>query len=342
MIGRTNAVNKPGAQFYLTVYTATNAIVTATKGSQSISATAVSGECLLVLPEAGTWGVAGELNGEEFTSKTISLRDNYEITLPFVSLTLNENSWETIGSVSSSGEAANYWSIGDRKEITLNGTIGSLALSTYSTYAFIIGFNHNEELEGNNLTHFQLGKTDLPGETDICLCDSLYGTSTMATGFTMNSNKTSSGGWSSSSMRKSVCGNQASTGSTFLSAIPSELRTALKPVTKYTDNSGNGSTAASAVTATTDYVFLLSEYEVFGSVSRANPSEADKQAQYDFYSAGNSKVKYRHDSETEWAAWWLRSPYATTAGYFAGVSANGTATNMNANSSWGFSPGFCL
>lgn len=45
------------------------------------------------------------------------------------------------------------------------------------------------------------------------------------------------------------------------------------------------------VTATTDYLFLLAEFEVFGSRSGANQYEQNSQAQYDYYKAGNSRVR---------------------------------------------------
>ena len=115
----------------------------------------------------------------------------------------------------------------------------------------------------------------------------------------------------------------------------------LKSVTKYTNNTGN-STAASAVTATTDYFFLLSEYEVFGSTTYANSNEASKQAQYAYYSAGNSKIKYKHNATSTAARWWLRSPGASRSSGFVSVSTAGTVYDGNAGYSSGFAPGFCV
>ena len=115
----------------------------------------------------------------------------------------------------------------------------------------------------------------------------------------------------------------------------------LKSVTKYTDNTGN-SNAASAVTATTDYFFLLSEYEVFGRISQGNPNESSKQAQYSYYSAGNSKVKYNHSATSTAVYWWLRSPYASYSTSFVLVNTDGTVIYDGANYSYGFAPGFCV
>ena len=144
-------------------------------------------------------------------------------------------------------------------------------------------------------------------------------------------------------MRTNICGTSLSSYSgTIIAVIPAALRAVLKSVTKYTDNTGGGSTAASAVTATTDYFFLLSEYEVFGSISYANSNESSKQAQYAYYSAGNRKIKYKHDGTSTAASWWLRSPDASYSLSFVRVHADGTVNYTNAHFSLGFAPGFCV
>lgn len=418
MIGRTNAVNKPGVELSLVVSVTSGAAVTATKGSKTVNGTAAGGSCVLSLPEAGTWSVKATLNGQTSDTKSVSVVDSYAValtffsatitvnvdsgasvtlkkggttiatktsnetavftvtetgtytvtatkngqttsgsvnvvsgttsyalTLSFVSSTLNNNEWSVIKSVSDAGQGANYWSIGDRKAVTLNGTVGKLSLSNVTTYAFIIGFNHNASVEGANRIHFQLAKTALSGGTDVCLCDSSYNSTVSTTGyFSMNSSRTNSGGWASSQMRTNICGTSLSSYSgTIIAVIPAALRAVLKSVTKYTDNTANGGgSTASYVTATTDYFFLLSEFEVFGSISYGNTNEKNKQAQYAYYSAGNSKIKYKHDGTSTAANWWLRSPVASTSNYFVFVGTDGTVDSVGAYYSLGFAPGFCV
>ena len=418
MIGRTNAVSKPGVEFSLVVSVTSGAAVTATKGSKTVNGTAAGGSCVLSLPEAGTWSVKATLNGQTSDTKNVSVVDSYAValtffsatitvnvdsgasvtlkkggttiatktstgsavftvtetgaytvtatkngqttsdsvnvvsgttsyslTLSFVSSTLNNNEWSVIKSVSDAGQGANYWSIGDRKAVTLNGTVGKLSLSNVTTYAFIIGFNHNASVEGANRIHFQLAKTALSGGTDVCLCDSSYNSTVSTTGyFSMNSSRTNSGGWASSQMRTNICGTSLSSYSgTIIAVIPAALRAVLKPVTKYTDNTANGGgSTASYVTATTDYFFLLSEFEVFGSISYGNTNEKNKQAQYAYYSAGNSKIKYKHDGTSTAAFWWLRSPYASNSNIFVFVDTDGTVGSSGAHVSLGFAPGFCV
>lgn len=251
---------------------------------------------------------------------------------------LNDCTWEEISDISTAGEGANYWAIGDRKQVTLNGELSKLSLSNYSTYAFIIGFNHNSGREGSGRIHFQIGKTAITGETDICLVSGYDNDSD----FYMNTSDTNSGGWEDSYMRNNICGtSKTSYTGTIIGVIPAALRAVLKSVTKYTNNSG-GSSSSSAVTATTDYFFLLSEYEVFGNIKYSNSYEANYQQQYAYYSAGNSKVKYRHNSTGSAVAWWFRSPDEGRSDRFASADNVGDSNTSRAYLSLGLAPGFCV
>ena len=329
----------------ITVTVDSGASVALKKNGTTIQTKTSTGTAVFTVTETGTYTVEATKSSQTVsgTVNVVSGTTSYALTLSFVSSTLNDNDWSVIQSVSDAGKGASYWSIGDRKAITLNGTVGALTLSSVTTYAFIIGFNHNSSVEGTNRIHFQLAKTALSGGTDVALCDSSYNSQVSTTGyFSMNSSATNSGGWASSQMRSKICGTSLSSYSgTILAVIPAALRAVLKSVTKYTNNTGK-STAASAVTATTDYFFLLSEYEVFGSISYANSNESSKQAQYSYYSAGNSKVKYKHSATSTAVVWWLRSPYASNSDYFVLVRTDGTVNIGNANYSRGFAPGFCV
>lgn len=248
MIGRTNAVSKPGVELSLVVSVTSGAAVTATKGSKTVNGTAAGGSCVLSLPEAGTWSVKATLNGQTSDTKSVSVVDSYAValtffsatitvnvdsgasvtlkkggttiatktsngtavftvtetgaytvtatkngqttsgsvnvvsgttsyslTLSFVSSTLNNNEWSVIKSGFRRGTGRELLEHRDRKAVTLNGTVGKLSLSNVTTYAFIIGFNHNASVEGANRIHFQLAKTALSGGTDVCFCDNQYG-----------------------------------------------------------------------------------------------------------------------------------------------------------------------
>lgn len=256
---------------------------------------------------------------------------------------LNNNSWETISKISQAGLAAQYWNVGDTKDIVINGKVGATTISNLSISVFILGFNHNASREGSNRIHFQIGKIN---GTLVGLVDGNYGNSTSTTGaFTMNTSYTNSGGWNNSHMRKTVLGsNSASATSpaanTLLAALPADLRAVMKPATKYSDNTGGGSDTASYVTSTTDLLPLLSEFEYHGARSCANSAEKNYQAQYDYYKAGNSKVHYKHNATGTAAPVWCRSVYSSHSNDFCLVTADGSANFTAARISWALAPCF--
>ena len=336
-----------GKKVSLTVNAETGSLITITKGTTSLTGISVDGKYTFILPEMGTWTIFTEKDGSGSATKTIEIRDNYSVSLSYIG-ELNDSEWGVIKSISDAGEAANYWSVGDCKAVTLNGTVGSCTFSNETYYAFIIGFDHNSTYEGSNRIHFQFGKTALTGGIDICFVDSSYASAGSTAAFRMNTTNTNVGGWSSSYMRNTICGDIVYVGSNFtpvytgfLGVLPSELQSVLKSVTKYTDNTGNSSTAAANVTATTDYIFLLAEYEVFGSIFIANSNESSKQAQYAYYAAGNSYIKYRHSATNSAPSWWLRSPYTGSAVDFVSAYSGGEVS-YNADRSFCFAPGFCV
>lgn len=301
-----------------------------------------------------------QTNGEATITVSCTAGTNYsapasktvKVTAEFILATLNDNSWAAIHSVSGTG--ASYWAVGDRKAVAVSGTVGTQAVNgTY--YAYIIGFNHNSSKEGNGIT-FGTFKTALSGGTDICLVDGKYdGYSTNGTKyFNMNhSSNTNSGGWKGCDLRYDVLGSTntndgdatATTATnpvanTLMAALPSDLRAVMQPMTIYTDNTGGGSDNASYVTKTTDYLPLLAEYEIFGTRTYANSAEKNYQAQYAYYSAGNSRVKYRHSATGSTAWWWERSPNYNNSNNFCNVNTNGNANNNNARNSNGVAPDF--
>lgn len=252
----------------------------------------------------------------------------------------NSNTWAQISRVSQNGLAANAWSVGDKKTIHIEGTIGTLPVNQ-DIQVFIIGINHNSEKEGTNRIHIQIGK-NTSGEP-IAFCDSQYNSSVSSTGyFSMNSSSTNNGGWNATQMKNTILHSGATpsnTGSnTFMSALPADLRAVMQSCTKYTDNTGGGGNIASYVTATTEYLPLLAEFEVFGVRSYANLAERNYQSQYDYYRAGNSKVFNGAGTQTSTVNWWLRSPRYMNSGTFCSVGHGGASDGEYANNSIGVSP----
>lgn len=300
--------------------------VTASSDNTNIATVSVSSTTITVTAKATgsatiTVSVGADTNYTAPSSKT------FTVAVTLVSKTLSSNSWAVIKAVSDAGQGANYWSVGDTKRITLNGKVGAYTFSNFNVDVFILGFNHNSSKEGSNRIHFQIGKVS--GKA-VALCDSQYNGSGSSAMFHMNSSDSNSGGWNGSYMRKTLLGNSNTPDSTLenslMAALPSDLLAVMKTVTKYTDNTGGGSNSSGNVTATADYLFLLAEFEVFGTRYWANQYEQNSQKQYDYYKAGNSRVAYNHSAVSTAVWWWLRSAGYCDSGFFCDVGTDGGST----------------
>ena len=141
----------------------------------------------------------------------------------------------------------------------------------------------------------------------------------------MNSSNTNSGGWTNCAMRTTHL-------PAILNMMPAEVKAAIRDVQK---KSSAGS-QSSSIQTTNDKLFLLSEIEIFGSTTYSFAGEGK---QYDYYKAGNSKVKNRSGSAYNW---WERSPRSSTSTYFCYVNSYGYADAGFAGASRGVAFGFCF
>ena len=256
--------------------------------------------------------------------------------LPPIGTALNDMSWKDIRMISDAGLASKYFAVGDRKAVALSGIAGSLDLNdTY--YCYIIGIDHNSDIEGTKRIHFQFGNTALSDGVQIAFVDSHYDKNQYSgSSFNMNNANNNKGGWEGSRMRNTII-------PTFKACLPSDLQAVLKTVTKYSDNTGTSSDTASYVTATTDDIFLLAEWEVFGARSSANSAEQNYQVQYAYYSVGNSKKKYKHKQTNISANWWLRSVAKSSSNSsFCSVFSSEEIKTITGVKSLGFAPAFCV
>lgn len=263
--------------------------------------------------------------------------------------------WEQLADIARQGTwAENNIEIGDYKALTLNGTVGTVALNNYTTYATIIGFDHNKDKEIIGYPHaITFGLFADINKVQICLLDSSYNEySTSSASFAMNpasseSSSTNAGGWQKAKIRKNVIGSTdiengdatpaAITNpgiNTLMAALPADLRTVLKPIKKYTDNTGHKATEASAVTPTIDYLPMLAEYEIFGKRHYANANEQTYQEQYEFYANGGSAKRYAYNDLTNASFWTVRSPYSGDNYRFCTISGYGNPAHFVAS-------GFC-
>lgn len=260
----------------------------------------------------------------------------YDINLNSYDPVLNNNTWEQIAEASINGVAESIWNVGDTKEITLSGSVFSgitqwgqkVSIDVSGTYlCYILGFNHNAALEGDNLIHFQLARSTAGNE--LCFYR-----------FILWDTFGTAGGWEACDLRNVILGTDpADCAGTFLGAFPEDLLSVLRPAQKYSDN---GSGSFGAVSATTDYLWLPAEKEVFGTITEGNRVEDEYQLQYAYYAEGGSTVRYRHNntSRLSESEWWLRT--RSDAFAFCYVDDSGNIRNEVPDERFGIAPIFCV
>lgn len=347
--------------------------ITASSSNTGVATVSVSGNKVTIKHVNQTTGtatitikVAAGTNHTAPADKTVAVTAQFMPTKK----ALNDQTWAEIRQVSDAGQGSSYWSVGDRKAVLVNGTVGTLAVNQ-TLYVYILGFNHNSAKEGNGI-QFGTFKTALSGGTDVCLVDGSYNSYKTDGSKIFNMNHWGNynyGGWKACDLRYDILGSTnkapvnygkaratSDTGydaptntatspvaNTLMAALPADLRAVMKPITKYTDNKGNSSDVAANVTSSLDYLPLLAEQEIFGgNRTYSNQYEKNSQVQYAYYSAGNSKVKYRHSATGSPAYWWGRSPRYNAGNGFCAVGTNGGANSTDAGISGGLAPAFMV
>lgn len=195
-------------------------------------------------------------------------------------ITLENATWAEISAIAKSGNAANYFSIGETKSITFNGT---------TQYVQIIGFNHDDVVDSTTYGKSKAGITFQFGVGNNSSKNGVYSQYYQVDTIDENSNA-----WHTCDMRYNTIPK-------LKSYLPTDLKNVITEVKKYT-GSGSGSTYGTYPTE--DDLFLLSETEVLGKESYAVAAEG---SQYAYYSAGNSLKRYLNGKSVDY---WLRSPMA--------------------------------
>ena len=147
------------------------------------------------------------------------------------------------------------------------------------------------------------------------------------TKYPMNKSYLDSTGWDGSKMRTETL-------PAILAKMPVNIQNGIRAVNKLTATNG----ANSAIKTTSDKLFTFSEMEVYGN---ATISYAGEGKQYDYYKAGNSKVK--KIGGRVYDGWYLRSPSARGSGSFCTVNnTDGLVTYVSANTLQGVAFAFCF
>lgn len=258
------------------------------------------------------------------------------------------DSWETIASRAAAGTAQNYYSVGDHKEIELNGTMGTVTFDHVQAYVTLYKFNHNSSIEGTGITFigFTVKDNTTNEYKNVALTDSYYDTSVTDGTKAFNINHWNSkmyGGWKGCDLRYDILGGtdvapseygQTKTSSnvgydatsncaispvanTLMSCLPIELRRVIKPMIKYTDNVG-GTNVEASVTSSIDYLSLLSFYEDWADNTYKIPNEYEANYQLQYHAGSSNNPYYDgylygyiynyNNLEEHSLSFWYRSP----------------------------------
>lgn len=308
--------------------------ISVTTDDSSVASVSVHGDSFTVYAEGSGTCTLTVTDSVSMTTKTVSVTCT---SVP--SAVLNDNTPAQIQAAARAGIASQLWSVGDRIGIAPNGSVGRLNFDGITTYyAYILGFDHNVSVEGNNTIHFQMAFSALSDGSNIAWTDARYGTNTQSgtTGYVMNTTATNAGGWAASYMRQTTCVQM-------LAAMPSAWQDVIAGCIKWTDNTGGGTDDISYMAMTVDKVFLLSQYEVSAAGANVNSGEPIYLKQYDYYANGNSKVKDSYNNGVGSACeWWWRSPDIRYADRFRCCSTSGGSNPRYGNYSYGFAPAFMV
>lgn len=273
--------------------------VTMTKGGKTLTAMVSGGEAVLYPTELGEWTIKYTFDSSQKTKQWKLEVIGIVYVYPF---TIGDNLNDTDwADIDICGR------LGMAQQFFKVGDSKTVNIGGTNYKVQIIGFNHDDKVSGGKAAYsFQL--VDCLNQTQQ-----------------MNTSNTNTGGWNGSAMRGRM--------STYKSQLPAALRNVIKTVKK---KSGTGGGSSSGTQQTNDDLFLLSEIEIFGTTTY---SVAGEGTQYEWYKAGNSRIKKVNGSAN---TWWERSPYSGNTSTFCIVYSSGSANSSYANISYGVSFGFCV
>ena len=273
--------------------------VTMTKGGKTLTAMVSGGEAVLYPTELGEWTIKYTFDSSQKTKQWKLEVIGIVYVYPF---TIGDNLNDTDwADIDICGR------LGMAQQFFKVGDSKTVNIGGTNYEVQIIGFNHDDNVSGGKAAYsFQL--VDCLNQTQQ-----------------MNTSNTNTGGWNGSAMRGRM--------STYKSQLPATLRNVIKTVKK---KSGTGGGSSSGTQQTNDDLFLLSEIEIFGTTTY---SVAGEGTQYEWYKAGNSRIKKVNGSAN---VWWERSPCSGSTTYFCFVDGSGLASDSGAFASGGVSFGFCV
>lgn len=235
-------------------------------------------------------------------------------------------------------DISDYWEVGDIRQELLYDVIGRSGVSNTSDYdlpflgseiveLIIIGFNHDDLVRSIN------------GITKAAVTVHWVNpfSKNLSIGQIMDTGTTDNNPWETRALRGYVNNN-------IYNAIPEGMADLIKYVKKKSNTYSSSSVSADKTQQvnTTDRVFLLSTYEVYGenmfTEDYVTTSVVSSGNQYDYFQTGNNKIKYIDTTAINWV---LREIlYNKSTREPVCVCSNGSAGY--ANNSLGLAPAFCL
>jgi len=211
------------------------------------------------------------------------------------------DSWAEIFAAEDNGTYKTKYSIGDTKQLSVNGK---------NIYMQIVAFDTDVLASGT-------------GTAKITW---------IAKGFAethrMNATNTNTDGWPASEMRSWLR-------ETLLPTIDSTVRNRIVEVTKtYYDYT------TTSTLSTSDTIWLPSYREIFGNSTNSTNYELSGVDYTSFFTDNNSKIKYNITSGSI-SNWYLRSANSSSATNFRYVISTGSSSISSASYTSGVCPGFC-
>lgn len=269
---------------------------------------------------------------------------------PFKGITWSNSSWSDISKLLKAHYAgtiniADYWKVGDERVIpissiasaTVDGGCGSCSMESQASGNItfrIIGINHSSDTLATANGKRWVAAVTIQAKTQLPSAGK------------MNNQYDGSGStcrvWSTSARRYWLNNN-------FKNALPTNLKSLIKPVIKKTYMFASLSRDRISDLDTTDSVFLLSNNEVYGGdttygFDRDYGTEySDAGAQYSYYSRRSGKGYYNGGGAKK-PYEWLRSGYLDTfnTSYFVLVDSEGFTRYNYPYNSFGILPAFCI
>ena len=219
------------------------------------------------------------------------------------------DSWATIASVAESGNAQQYYNVGDEKTIQLS--------TGEDVTLVILGFDHDDLSDGSGKAAMTVGMKEL-----------------LATEYRMNATNTNAGSWNNCEMRTLRM-------PTLLAQLPSDLQDVIKQVNKKT----TAGEESDSIIVSADKLWLFARVEIEGTTEAGYAGEGQ---QYEYWktvkdgTVAADKIKKLSNGDGAAAIWWLRSPDTSGSMYFRAYGSLGGISGYYPSNAHGVCFNFCI